>query len=97
MITIQEIITNTENYFKLPNGSLVEYNRSKTTSKARHLAMYAARQAGYSLHEVGDMFHRDHTTIIYAVRRVNKQLTDECRPWWGRNQELKSLICKLHV
>jgi chromosomal replication initiator protein len=42
-------------------------------ARARHIAMYVARKAtDVSYPELGRAFGRDHTTVIYAVRSVQK-------------------------
>jgi chromosomal replication initiation ATPase DnaA len=38
---------------------------------ARHVAMWLARRASYSFPEIGRGFHRDHSTAMYAVRRID--------------------------
>lgn len=60
---------------------------------ARQMAMYLARQlTAHSLPAIGRCFGRDHTTVIHAVRRVQR-LVD------GRNnfviEEIASLVAEL--
>jgi len=38
--------------------------------KWRQAAMYVARQSGLSFPAVGRLFKRDHTTVVYACKRV---------------------------
>lgn len=41
----------------------------------RQVAMYLSRElTGKSLPTIGRSFHRDHTTILYGCRRVEKRL-----------------------
>ena len=45
--------------------------RGRLLSEARHVAMAAVLAVtGWSLQEVGQMFKRDHSTVVYAVQRV---------------------------
>jgi chromosomal replication initiation ATPase DnaA len=39
---------------------------------ARHEAMWSARQLGLSYPEIGDIFGKDHTTVISAVRKFGR-------------------------
>lgn len=46
-------------------------SRDRTISRVRFEAMRRAREAGYSLGRIGLYFGgRDHTSVIYAVRRA---------------------------
>ena len=50
-------------------------SRTPHVTRARHLAMYLARQlTGLSLAEIARAFDRDHSTVLHAIRRVNDQL-----------------------
>ena len=50
-------------------------SRTPRVTRARHLAMYLARQlTGLSLAEIARAFDRDHSTVLHAIRRVNDQL-----------------------
>jgi chromosomal replication initiation ATPase DnaA len=43
--------------------------RAKGVAAARQLAMSRCYTAGHSLSEIGRKFDRDHTTVLYAVRK----------------------------
>lgn len=50
---------------------LLSYDRSMRTTAIRHHAMWRARkETGRSWWEIARHFHRDHTTVIYAYRKV---------------------------
>ena len=56
--------------------------RSRRVSEARQVAMYLAREltpASYPM--IGDVFDRDHTTVLHAYRRVSQRL--EISPRFG--------------
>jgi hypothetical protein len=38
----------------------------------RHQAMKRAHDDGYSLPQIGRAFNRDHTTVVYAVRKCSE-------------------------
>lgn len=49
--------------------------RKRECVEVRQMAMHLYHKAtGYSLHKVGEMFHRHHSTIIYAYNHVNNLL-----------------------
>jgi chromosomal replication initiation ATPase DnaA len=44
--------------------------------KARFVAMFMLRtKTGLTLKEIGRMFHRDHTSIIHAIKTINEVLS----------------------
>ena len=52
----------------VPVRHILSRKRDAKTSEARQLAMFLAVRAGNSLPKVGDVFGRDHTTVLYGVR-----------------------------
>ena len=54
---------------------LVDY-RARDLSAWRLAAMYVARQTGMSFPRIGARFNRDHSTVVYACKRV---AACECR------------------
>ena len=68
MPTIQEIIKDVEEYYKLDPGQLIEHNRIKQVAEARRLAYSLCRlYTNYSYTEIADVFHRHHTTVVKVV------------------------------
>lgn len=65
-------------YFYIDVKALKSVSRKKNLVVARHIAMYIARERGYSFPEIGCAFKRDHSTVINGVRKIEKDLkTDE--------------------
>lgn len=61
--------------FGLSREELLSPSRSPRITRARHLAMYVAREhSDSSLAEISRAFHRDHSTVLHALRRVRSQL-----------------------
>jgi chromosomal replication initiator protein len=59
----------------LSRDELLSPSRSARVTRARHLAMYLARDlSGQSLAQIARAFRRDHSTVLHAVRRVASQL-----------------------
>jgi chromosomal replication initiation ATPase DnaA len=50
-------------------------NRRPYLSRARHIGMFLASEHGYSYPEIAEAFGReDHTTVLYAVRKIEGSL-----------------------
>lgn len=49
-------------------------SRRASIVKVRHVAQWKARNEGYTLEQIGKTFNRDHTSILYGIRRVDEAL-----------------------
>jgi chromosomal replication initiator protein len=59
----------------LSRDELLSTSRASRVTRARHLAMYLARErTGLSLAAIARAFHRDHSTVLHAIRRVDAEL-----------------------
>lgn len=77
-ITTDVIIDEVEKYYHLPQGSLKTKKRSNDVAYPRHIAMYLAREVlGESYPQIGDVFGRDHSTVMSAVRKVKSNLSGD--------------------
>lgn len=75
-ITLKKIISATAEHFHLTAADLCGKRRTKEIALARQVAMYLARNlTELSLPKIGEGFGgRDHTTVIYAVRKIESML-----------------------
>jgi chromosomal replication initiator protein len=72
---IEEIVAAS---FGLPAGELRGRRRTSDVAYPRHVAMHLARElTGASLPSIGRHFGRDHTTVMYADRRLRRQMRDD--------------------
>jgi len=73
-IDLEDIKTTTAAYFNILLSDLVSNKKKRIYSYPRQLAMYLARKHTLlSLNEIGSHFgHKDHSTIIYAIKRIEK-------------------------
>lgn len=72
MKPIQDIIKSVEKFYGIPEGVIYDKCRTATVAEARHIAVYLSREmTNFSLSEISDVFHRDHTTILNSIRRVS--------------------------
>jgi chromosomal replication initiator protein len=76
-ISLDRITEVTASVFHVKVSDLRSRKRTKTVSIPRHVVMYLARSmTSLSLSEIGDHFGgRDHTTVLYAITRVEERLT----------------------
>ncbi len=73
-ITIDEIQRRVSDHFKIRHAEMVSARRAREVARPRQIAMYLAKQlTPRSLPEIGRRFGgRDHTTVIHAVRQIEK-------------------------
>ena len=65
---IQEVVAS---YFKLKKDDLLSKRRTKDLATARQIAMYLCREmTDESLPQIGNMFERDHSTVIHAIDKI---------------------------
>jgi chromosomal replication initiator protein len=78
-ISIEKIIETTAEHFHLTASDLCGKRRTKDIAFARQVAMYLARElTELSLPKIGEGFGgRDHTTVLYATRKIEKLITKE--------------------
>lgn len=56
----------------LPLASLLGRSRYLSVCRARRELMFVLRQHALSYPEIGILLHRDHTTVMYAIRRYER-------------------------
>jgi chromosomal replication initiator protein len=70
-IPVEVILTTVAAYFGLTRADLVGKSRSRPLTTARHVAMYLTRECtGLSLLKIGEVFDRDHSTVMHGLRKV---------------------------
>lgn len=65
----------------LSRHQILAKDRHRSVALARHVAMYCARNfivPAPSLPEIGRAFVKDHTSVISALKRIERQKSD---PW----------------
>ena len=69
------IISQVCKFYSLDEQVLRGTNKSKGTAEARQIAMYLVRKlTNLSLPDIGREFARDHSTALYAIRKVEVAL-----------------------
>jgi len=81
-------------HFDISLSQLLSDQRKRKFSYPRQLGMYFSRRlTDLSLKEVGDKFgKKDHSTVLHAVRRIEKDLKDGKRPVLGDVNDLLKLF-----
>ena len=71
-VTIENIQKTVAEYYKIRTSDLTSAKRNRTIARPRQIAMSLAKElTNHSLPEIGNAFGgRDHTTVLYAVRKV---------------------------
>ncbi len=92
-ITASLIIAQTAAYFGLTIEELTGPSRGRHLVMARQIAMYLCRElTALSLPKIGAQFgNRDHTTVMYADRKIN-QLLAERRAVFNQVSELTNRV-----
>ena len=58
-------------HYRMSRDQMRAPNRARAFARPRQIAMYLAREiTGQSLPRIGAHFCRDHTTVLYAMRRI---------------------------
>lgn len=61
--------------FKLPKEVLIGCSRRYEYVMARHICMYVtATLTGRTLPEIGRFYRKDHTSVLYAIRRIEAMI-----------------------
>lgn len=74
-ITIERIIEEVARTFEVTSKDIKSPKRASQISQARQVAMYVVREVtNLSYEEIGKEFGRDHSTAIYAVQQVERNM-----------------------
>ncbi len=92
-ISIDEIQRRVSEHFRIRQAEMTSARRSRDVARPRQIAMYLAKQlTPRSLPEIGRRFGgRDHTTVIHAVRQIEKLRATDA----DIDQEVRLLIRQL--
>ena len=69
------IISEVCRFYSIEESVLRSTQKTKGTAEARQIAMYLIRKmTGLSLPDIAKEFGKNHTTVLYAIRRVEEEL-----------------------
>ena len=74
-LTIEDIQKEVESFYRVKHADLVGQSRSKDIVIARQMAMFLSRQLlDESLKNIGKKFNRDHSTVVYSIDKIEKDM-----------------------
>jgi len=74
-ITPDIIIEETAKYYSISSDDIKGPSRVKLFVTARQISMYLIRTlTNFSLSDIGDIFNRDHTTVMNGLRQIEKNI-----------------------
>lgn len=76
-----DILVQVAERFGLTPETLRSDRRDARIIAPRHAAIWLCRRANYTLPEIGRVFRRDHTTVLYSVRRVTRLIEERPEEW----------------
>jgi len=92
-IKIEDILRIISRHFGVSKGDLLSQRRHRSVVWPRQIGMYLAKQlTARSLPEIGRRFgNRDHTTVLHAIRKIDREITGNPR-LKEEIEELKKLL-----
>ena len=77
--TVDDIISLVTEHYQVKLSELQSKKRTKAIAFPRQVAMYLSRKVTrHSLEEIGGFFGgRDHTTVLYAVEKIEKEISGD--------------------
>ena len=72
-VTVEEIQERVAAHYRIDRGEMMSTRRARAVARPRQIAMYLAKtMTPRSLPDIGRRFERDHTTVLHAVRTVER-------------------------
>ena len=92
-MSIENIQKTVADYFNIRASDLLSSKRSRTIARPRQVAMTLAKElTNHSLPEIGEAFGgRDHTTVLYATRKIAELRDSDHRVEEDYNNLLRTL------
>jgi chromosomal replication initiation ATPase DnaA len=71
---IRTIIREVAKITGIPQTDILSPKRDRATARARQMVMWKAHREGHSLTQIGNVLDRDHTSVLYGIRVINRKL-----------------------
>jgi chromosomal replication initiator protein len=80
-IKVEDILRIVSRHFAVSKADILSDRRHRSVVRPRQVGMYLAKQlTSRSLPEIGRRFgNRDHTTVLHAIRKIDKEIGDNPR------------------
>ncbi len=77
-ITVPRILNEVSSYYSIKPDRIISLNRAKDTVLPRYVAIFLVREmTDLSTLEIGKEFGRDHSTILYAIKKIQDQILSD--------------------
>ena len=77
-VTIEKIINEVARTYNLLPSDIRGKKRSANVSAARQMTMYIIREVtAMSMEAIGQEFNRDHSTVVYSINTMEKNITKD--------------------
>jgi chromosomal replication initiator protein len=75
VLSLETIVREVGRFYRLRPEALLSKTQKSEIAHARHVAWYLARRLLFemSAETIGDFFHRDHSTVLGAVKKIKEQ------------------------
>ncbi len=84
-VTIEKIINEVARTYNVIPSDIRGKKRSANVSAARQMSMYIIREiTGMSMEAIGSEFQRDHSTVVYSINTMEKNI--------GKDRHLKETV-----
>ena len=88
------IISEVSRFYSIEENVIRGTLKNKGTAEARQIAMYLIRKlTNLSLPDIGKEFGKDHTTVLYAIRKVEQGLKD---PSTGLRDNIRDITANIN-
>ena len=88
--TISRISESVAQYFGITTDNMRASTRKREFAEPRQIAMYLMHHNKVILREIGDYFHRDHTTCIHSENTV-REMMEVDTDYYFKVQRLKTI------
>lgn len=73
-VKIRTIVAHVAKLTGVPQSDILSPKRDRPTARARQMVMWQAHKEGHSLGQIGHVLRRDHTSVLFGIRQINKRL-----------------------
>ena len=77
-VTPQDIVDLVSSHLRIDSKLMAGRSHTRTVTQARQIAMYLLCEVhGQTTTSVGKFFDRDHSTVLYAIERINEKMVSD--------------------
>ena len=77
-VKIEQIISEVARNYSIQESEILSQRRTAVIAYARQIAMYIAKETTeLSYKSIGESFGKDHTTVLYACREIERKIKQD--------------------